>query len=213
MGEISDWTVVIEHDKADSWPWEFGDWDVKVLLGTLEVSGKFTGFWDKEISAVVDITEGVSTNDNWLGPVVDESWDVFAENWLSEDGSSKIISDGSVGWFPHFFELELFDSGFIGSDGSALDTNFAIFDGFGGIHSDLIVGLVSVFDTEVKVLNVQIQKGMDELILDLLPEDSSHFITIKFGDWVFDFDFLGSEAVWAEGSVQGGELFCKHWIW
>ena len=88
---------MIEHDKADSWPWEFGDWDVKVLLGTLEVSGKFTCFWDKEISAVVDITEGVSTNDKWLGPVVDESWDVFAENWLSEDGSSKIISDGSVG--------------------------------------------------------------------------------------------------------------------
>ena len=59
----------------------------------------------------------------------------------------------------------------------------------------MIVGLVSVFDTEVEVLNVQIQEGMDELILDLLPEDSGHFITIKFGDWVFDFDFLGSEAV------------------
>ena len=47
-----------------------------------------------------------------------------------------------------------------------------------------------MFNTEVEVLNVQIEEGVDKLILDLLPEDSGHFITIEFSDGVFNFDFL-----------------------
>jgi hypothetical protein len=82
------------------------------------------------------------------------------------------------------------DSGLIGSDGGALNTNLAILDGFGGVHGDFIVGLVSVLHTEVKVLDVEIEEWVDEFILDLLPEDSGHFITIEFSDGVLNFDLL-----------------------
>ena len=132
----------------------------------------------------------MSSDDDWFGPVVDESWDVFAENWFSEDGSSEVVSDGSVRGFPHFFEFELLDSGLIGGDGGALDTNLAFLDCFGSIHGDLVIGLVSVLHTEVEVLNVEIEEWVDELILDLLPDDSGHFITIEFSDGVFNFDLL-----------------------
>lgn len=86
-------------------------------------------------------------------------------------------------------EVELLDSGLIRSDGSAFDTDLALSDGVSSIDGDLIVSGVSVLNTEVKVFDVEIKEGVDELVLDGLPNDSGHFIAIEFGNWVFDFDF------------------------
>jgi prepilin-type processing-associated H-X9-DG protein len=73
----------------------------------------------------------VSADDNGFGPVFNESGDVADEDGFSEDSSVKVVSDSSIGAFPHFFKLELFDSGFVGGNGGALDANFAFFDGSG----------------------------------------------------------------------------------
>jgi len=88
------------------------------------------------------------------------------------------------------FKVELFDSGFIRSDGSTFDTNFTLFDGIGSIDGDLIVGSISVFDTKIKIFNIEIKEWEDKLILDCLPDNSGHFITIKLSNSVFDFDFF-----------------------
>jgi hypothetical protein len=44
-------------------------------------------------------------------------------------------------------------------------------------------------------LNVQIEERKDELILNLLPDDSCHLVAIQLGDWIFDFDFLRGKTV------------------
>jgi len=96
----------------------------------------------------------MSSNNNWLCPIFDKSWNVFTDDWFSENSSSKIISDCSVGTFPHFLEIELLNSGFIRSNCSAFDSYFAIFNGLSGIKSNLIICLVSMLNSEIKILDV-----------------------------------------------------------
>jgi hypothetical protein len=77
----------------------------------------------------------------------------------------QVISDGAVGRQPHLLELELLDSLLIGCDGRALDTNRVLLDSLGGIESDLVVGLITVGQTKVVVLEVNVQVWVNELVI------------------------------------------------
>ena len=46
---------------------------------------------------------------------------------------------------PTLLQLELLNTGFIGGDGSTLDTNTIFLDGLRGLDGDLVIGLVTVF--------------------------------------------------------------------
>ena len=85
-------------------------------------------------------------------------------------------------------QLELLNARLIGGDGGALDTDGVLLDGLGGINSDLVVGLVAVLEAEVVVLEVDIEVGVDELVLDALPDDASHLIPVELDDGVLDLD-------------------------
>lgn len=54
-------------------------------------------------------------------------------------------------------QLELLDTGLIGSNGGTLDTNAIFLDGLGRVNCDLVFGLVTVFDTQVVVLEVNVE--------------------------------------------------------
>lgn len=166
------------------------DWDVQFVGFSLEVNSNVSGFRDQEVSAVIDVSEGMSTDNDGLGPVGDQSWDVLAKNGFSEDSSVEVVSDATVGTLPHLFEFELFDSGLIGSDGGAFDSDLAVLDGFGSIKSDLVISLVSVLNSEIEILDVEVQERMDQFILNGGPEDSGHFVTVKLSNWVLNLDFL-----------------------
>ena len=150
------------------------------------------GAWsvDDEICCLVLVAECVAADDNRLLPAWDQSGNVLDDYWFSEHCSIEDVSDCAVGGLPHLLELKLLDSGLIGSDGSALNTDFTLLDGVGSINGNLIVGGISVFNAEVKVLDVEVKEGVDEVFLDLLPDDSGHFITIEFSNWVLNLDFF-----------------------
>lgn len=101
-----------------------------------------------------------------------------------------MVADSTVGRQPHLLELELLDTLLIGGDGRALDTDRVLLDGLGGIESDLVVGLVTVLQTKVVVLEVNVEVGVDELVLDGLPDDASHLIAIKLDHRVHHLDLL-----------------------
>lgn len=145
---------------------------------------------NEEVSAVIDVSEGVSSDDDGLGPVLDESGDVLDEDGFSENGSIEVISNGSIGTLPHLLEFEFLDSGLIGGDGGALDADLAVLDGLGSVKSDLVVSLVSVLDAQVEVLDVKVEVGVDEIVLDELPEDSGHLVSVELGNGVSHLDFL-----------------------
>lgn len=52
---------------------------------------------------------GMSANDDGLSPTRDQARNIFANDGLSEYCSSQNVTDGSIGWFPHFFQIELCD--------------------------------------------------------------------------------------------------------
>lgn len=54
-------------------------------------------------------------------------------------------------------QLELLDAGLIGSDGGTLDTNAILLDGLSRVDGDLVVCLVTVFETQVVVLEVNVE--------------------------------------------------------
>ena len=59
----------------------------------------------------------------------------------------------------------------------------------GGVDGDLVVGLVALLDAEVVVEQVDVEIGMDQLVLDELPDDPGHLVAVHFDDRVGDLDF------------------------
>lgn len=89
-------------------------------------------------------------------------------------------------------ELELLNTGLIWSDSGALDTDGVLLDGLSGINGDLVVGLITVLETQVVVLEVDIEVWVDELVFDVLPDDAGHLISVQLDDWVLDLDLLNA---------------------
>ena len=48
-----------------------------------------------------------SYNDAFL-PAGDESWNVFTDDSLSEHGTTKDVTDGAIGGFPHKFQVKFY---------------------------------------------------------------------------------------------------------
>ena len=178
VGEGFNGVVMVEHEQTDSGSWEFVDRDIEVISLSFEVDGDVTGAGDEEVGAVVDVTEGVSADDDGFVPVLDEARDVPDEDRFSEDGAVEVVPDGAIGTLPHLLQFELLDSGFVGGDGRTLDAHLALLDGLGSVQGHLVVRLVSVFDAEVEVLDVEVKVGMDQLVFDILPEDPGHLISV-----------------------------------
>lgn len=60
-------------------------------------------------------------------------------------------------------QLEFLNTGLIRSDGGALDTNTVLLDGLSGINGDLIIGLVTVLNAQIVVLEVDIKVRQNQL--------------------------------------------------
>ena len=101
-----------------------------------------------------------------------------------------MVSDRAIGRQPHLLELEFLHSLLVWCDGRALDTDRVLLDGLGSIESDLVVGLVTVLKTKIVVLEVNVEVGVDELVLDGLPDDASHLVTIELDHRVHHLDLL-----------------------
>ena len=51
------------------------------------------------------------------------------------------------------------------------------------------LGLVALLHAEIEIHQVDIEIGMDQLVLDVLPDDPGHLVAVDFDDGVGDFDF------------------------
>ena len=148
------------------------------------------GISNLHVGGSVLISEGVTTNDDGLIPVGNEAGNVLDDNRLTEYGSIKLVSDGTIGAFPHLFELKLRDASFVRSDGGALDSDLAILDGVSGVEGDLVIGGVSVLHGEIEVLDGDVDKGENEFVSNQVPDDAGHLVAIHFDDGVSDLDLL-----------------------
>ena len=193
VGEASDGLVSVVHAHEDTSALEVEHLE---LGGVASVSrgeghGELAGSLGAEIGGSVLITEGVSANNDGLGPAWHESGDVLDDDGLTEDGSTDDVSDGAVGGSPHLLEVELLDASLIRGDGSALDADLAGLDSLSSLDGDLIVSGVTVLDAQIEVLDVQVQVRSNQLILDELPDDSGHLVTIELNNGLGNSDLGG----------------------
>jgi hypothetical protein len=163
MGEFLDAFVSVIHSHTDT-TFSFVFVDFHSLYGsvvTREDNFELSWLVDGKISGLVLITESVSSYNDGLLPSWDKSWNIVDNDRLSKYGTIQVISDGSVGAFPHFLKAELFDSGLIWGDSCALDSHLALADSLGSFKSYFVISLISIFHTQIKVLDLQVQKRKD----------------------------------------------------
>jgi len=169
---------------------------------------EFTASWlsNNVVLASVLITKCVTSDNNWLSPTWYEPGNIRYDDWLSEDGSIKNVSNGTIWRLPHLFESELLDSVLVWGDGGALDSDLAFLDGFGRVDGHLIVGSISVLHAQIEVFDIKIKIWGDVLFLNPAPDNSGHFITVKIANWVDDLQFR-SEGSSGESTSRG---FSEH---
>ncbi len=56
------------------------------------------------------------------------------------------------------------------------------------VDGDLVVGLVAVLHAEVVVLEVHVEVGVDQGVLDPLPDDPGHLVAVELDDGSLDLD-------------------------
>jgi hypothetical protein len=105
-----------------------------------------------------------------------------------------------------FLEPEFLNTSLIWGNGGTLHSDGVLFDSLSGIEGDLVVCLITVFEAEIVVLEVDIEVWVDELVLDVLPDDAGHLVAIELDDWVLDLDLL--EVGHFSNSDEAG---CERW--
>ena len=93
-----------------------------------------------------------------------------------------------LGDFHICFEAEFLHPGLVRCDGGALDADAVPLDRLGRVDRHLVVGGVAVLHPQVVVVQLDIEEGEDQLVLDPLPDDPGHLVPVDVDDRVGDFD-------------------------
>jgi hypothetical protein len=167
---------------------------------------ELAGALDHLVLGAVLVAEGVAANHDGLLPAGHQARHFGDDDGLAEDGAAQVVPNGAVGRQPHLLELELLDALLVRGDGGALDADAVFLDGLGGVQGDLVVGLVAVGQAQVVVLEVDVQVRVDELVLDVLPDDAGHLVAVQLDDGVLDLDLgdLGSHGAAVGDSCGDG---------
>ena len=151
-------------------------------VGRHIVQGDAAGAGNFRLGGAVDIAIGVAADDDRLIPMRHQARDILTDDRLPEDGAVEDVADGAVRAPPHLLELELGHPRLVRGDRGAFHADAILLDGIRGIDGDLVIGLVTVFDTEIIVFEVDVEVGENELLLDESPDDACHLVAIQFDD-------------------------------
>jgi hypothetical protein len=155
---------------------------------------------------------GVTPDDDRLGPVRHVARDVLTDDRLAEDDAAQDVADRPVGRAVHALEAELLDPRLVRRDRRALDADAVLLDRVGGVDGDLVVGLVAVLDAEVVVLEVDVEVRVDQLVLDELPDDPGHLVTVELDDGALYLDLRHVSKALLTGADDRRRPTCPHAI-
>ena len=135
------------------------------------------------LRAFIYIAVCVSGNGDRLLPVFHARLDSLYHDWRAEYGSIQDRADGAVGAFPHFFQIILCHACRIGSNGRAFYRDLVFFRRIGGIHRNLVVGLIPVLQSQVIIFRIQFDKRLQKILFYHLPEDPGHLVAVHLDNW------------------------------
>src|SRR6185437_3148116 len=209
-GEVTDRVVEVVHAHRDAAPGERGDLEVDRVRARgvgLVGDAHLARPGDDEVGGPVLVAVRVPADDDRLGPAWHEPRRAGQDDGLAEHHAAKDVADGPVRRPPHLLQPELADPGLVRGDRGALDPDAVALDGVRRVHRHLVVGLVAVLDGQVEVLEVDIQVGQDQLVLDEVPDDPRHLVAVDLDDGIRYLDlghaagFLPYRAVLAPGGL------------
>ena len=202
-GEILDGFVEVIHSHVDA-----GGGRVEDLFlhhGAVfadEFHRQFARPGELHVGGAVLVAIGVAADHDGLGPARHEAGYVFADDRLPEDHAAEDVADGAVGAAPHLLEAEFLHPCFVRGDRRAFDADAVFLDRMGSVDGDLVIGLVARLDAEIVVLEIDVEIGGDQLLLDEIPDDPGHFIAVEFDDWVLYLDLRHQMLLWHNAFAQ-----------
>ena len=78
----------------------------------------------------------------------------------------------------------------VGGDGSALYANTILLASLSSLDGDLVTSLVALYKTQVVVLTLEVYKRKNQFVLDHLPQDAGHLVTVHLHDGSGHFNFF-----------------------
>ncbi len=160
---------------------------LRPVLGR-ERDGELARTGHLEVGRLVLVAVGVAADDDRLRPPRHEPGDVADDDRLAEHDAAEDVADRAVGRDPHLLEAELLHPRLVRRDRRALDAGTVLLDGVGGVDGHLVVGRVAMLHPEVVVLEVDVEVGVDQPVLDELPDDPRHLVAVELDDRVLDLD-------------------------
>ena len=204
--EVRDRVVEVVHPHCDSAIGAVvGDYvldGVGAVLGR-ERDGELSGAGHLEVRRLVLVAVGVTADDDRLGPAGHQPRDVADDDRLAEHDAAEDVADRAVGRDPHLLQAELLDPRLVGGDGRALDADAVPLDGVGGVDGHLVVGRVTVLDAQVVVVEVDVEVGVDQPVLDERPDDAGHLVAVELDDGVLHLDLRHGRAS-SSAAIAGG---------
>ena len=191
--EVLDRLVVVVHAHRDAAVLgELGDLvdDLLAAVGRRVGDLDLAGAGNLEVLRLVLVGVSVATDDDRLRPARHEARHVAHDDRLTEDDAAEDVANRAVRALPHLLEAELLDARLVGRDGGALDADAVLLDRVRRVDGDLVVRGVAVLDAEVVVLEVDVEVRVDQAVLDELPDDARHLVTVELDDGVLDLDLL-----------------------
>ena len=113
------------------------------------------------------------------------------------------VADGAVRRAIHLLEVELLHPRLVGRDGRAFDGDADPLGRLRRVDRDLVAGLVALLHAEVEIQELDVEIGMDQLVLDELPDDAGHLVAVHLDDRILHLDFRHSGRAFARADVCG----------
>ena len=184
VSKAADTLVGIVHTLNNASAIEVMDFNLLLLATlTLEHEFSYSRFIGTNLHALVYISISMTGDSDRLLPVL-HTW-VNARNGdrSTEHGTVHDATDCTVRTFPHLVELILVHALGIRGNGSTLHGYTIFLGSLGRIDGYLVIGLVAIRQTQVVILRFQVNERKNQFILDHLPEDSCHLITVHLYQW------------------------------
>mmetsp|Transcript_44767 Transcript_44767/g.143390 ORF Transcript_44767/g.143390 Transcript_44767/m.143390 type:complete len:342 (+) Transcript_44767:1132-2157(+) len=132
-----------------------------------------------QLCGLILVAVRMAADDDRLLPAGHEARDVGADDRGMEHRAIQNVADRAIRTWPHLPQVELKDPSPVWRDRRALDADVVPDDGVGGIAGHLVIGLISVGDAQVVVVDLHVKKREYQLLLDHLPQHACHLVAIK----------------------------------
>ncbi len=161
----------------------------RTAIGRLVGHRDLAGTGDLHFRGAIDVAIGMAADDDRLGPVRHQARHILADDRLAEDRAVQDVAQRAIRAAIHPLQAEFRHPGLVRGNGRAFYADAVLGDRVGRIDGHLIVRLVTVFDTEVIIFQIDIQVRKDQLVLDKTPDNAGHLVPVQLDDRGLDLDF------------------------